>query len=161
MSTRSSVMLEMDNVTSKSSRCSSCPAIVAVLWIVIALARIIYGVVTFKDCPQQVCAFMYLLILALLALFFICTVTMKSESSAAQPPKKPKYSKTGHLCLMGLFLCSAIIAGGTISINQLNNGKISPDAIYCNHKLYTFAFWNTLWEIGLLGFLLRRGCKDF
>ncbi|XP_054457855.1 transmembrane protein 272-like [Anoplopoma fimbria] len=127
----------------------------------LTLARITFGVVYFKDCPQQPNIPNYLLGLALITLLMIPYVTLPCGSFGAHPRELPKGFKACLLCLLGLFLYSWILAGDVwvFSIYQPNYDPAAADGLYCNKTLYTFAFWNAVWETFVILFLLGGLCK--
>ncbi|XP_039677486.1 transmembrane protein 272-like [Perca fluviatilis] len=134
---------------------------VTVQCVVITLARVIFGVVYFKDCPQQPNIPNYLLGLALMTLLKIPYMTLPCESDAAQPQEHPKAFKACLLCLLNLFFCTWILAGDVwvFSVYQPNYDPAAADGVYCDKALYTFAFWNAVWETFLIFVLLARLCK--
>ncbi|KAM6894336.1 transmembrane protein 272-like [Lycodopsis pacificus] len=128
---------------------------------VVILARVIFGVVYLKDCPQQPNIPNYLLGLALIWLLMIPFVTLPCESDAAQPQELPRGFKACLLCSLGLSLCSWILAGDVwvFSVYQPNYDPAAADGLYCNKTLYTFAFWNAVWETFVISVHLARRCK--
>uniref|UniRef100_A0A8C9ZNA7 Uncharacterized protein n=1 Tax=Sander lucioperca TaxID=283035 RepID=A0A8C9ZNA7_SANLU len=106
------------------------------------------GVVYFKDCPQQPNIPNYLLGLALMTLLMIPYVTLPCERDAAQPQEHPKGFKACLPCLINLFFCTWILAGDVwvFSVYQPNYDPAAADGAYCDKTLYTFAFWNAVWE---------------
>ncbi|XP_031145790.1 transmembrane protein 272-like isoform X1 [Sander lucioperca] len=134
---------------------------VTVQWVVITLARVIFGVVYFKDCPQQPNIPNYLLGLALMTLLMIPYVTLPCERDAAQPQEHPKGFKACLPCLINLFFCTWILAGDVwvFSVYQPNYDPAAADGAYCDKTLYTFAFWNAVWETFVILVLLARLCK--
>ncbi|XP_041821426.1 transmembrane protein 272-like isoform X2 [Chelmon rostratus] len=130
-------------------------------WVVLTLARVIYGVAYFNECPQQPNIPNYLLGLALIPLLMIPFVTLPCESEAAQPQEHPKGLKACLLCLIGLFIFMWNLAGGVLvfSVYQPNYDPTAADGLYCDKTLYTFAFWNAVWETLGICFHLAKLCK--
>lgn len=130
-------------------------------WAVLTLVRVIFGVVYFKECPQQPNIPNYLLGLALIPLLMIPFVTLPCESDAAQPREHPKGLKACLLCLMGLFIYVWNLAGDVwvFSVYQPNYDPTAADGLYCDKTLYTFALWNAVFEtFGILSCLAKL-CK--
>ncbi|XP_031145791.1 uncharacterized protein LOC116043324 isoform X2 [Sander lucioperca] len=115
---------------------------VTVQWVVITLARVIFG-------------------LALMTLLMIPYVTLPCERDAAQPQEHPKGFKACLPCLINLFFCTWILAGDVwvFSVYQPNYDPAAADGAYCDKTLYTFAFWNAVWETFVILVLLARLCK--
>lgn len=44
------------------------------------------------------------------------------------------------------------------SVYQPNYDPAAADGLYCNKTLYTFAFWNVVWEIFVIGCQLAKFC---
>ncbi|XP_071315034.1 transmembrane protein 272-like isoform X1 [Trachinotus anak] len=134
---------------------------VTVGWIVLALVRVIFGVVYFKDCPQQPNIPNYLLGLALIPLLMIPFVTFPCESEAAHPQEHPKGCKACLLCLVCLFIYAWILAGDmwVFSVYQPNYDPTAADGLYCSKTLYTFAFWNAVLETSAIWVFLAKVCK--
>ncbi|XP_049923286.1 transmembrane protein 272-like [Epinephelus moara] len=124
------------------------------------LARVAFGAVYFKDCPQQPNIPNYLLGLALAQLLMIPFVTLPCESHAAQPQEQPKGFKACLQCLIALFIFVWILAGDVwvFSVYQPNYDPAAADGVYCDKTLYTFAFWNAVWETFAIFILLARLC---
>ncbi|XP_026209282.1 transmembrane protein 272 isoform X2 [Anabas testudineus] len=119
-----------------------------VVWVFLIPTRVIFGVVFLNDCPQQPNIPNFLLGLALASLLLIPFVTFSCESDAALPQQHPSASKVCLLWLITLFIITWIVAGDVwvFSIYQPNYDPTAGDGLYCNKTLYTFAFWNALWE---------------
>ncbi|XP_078132458.1 uncharacterized protein LOC144534418 isoform X2 [Sander vitreus] len=115
---------------------------VTVQWVVITLARVIFG-------------------LALMTLLMIPYVTLPCERDAAQPQERPKGFKACLPCLITLFFCTWTLAGDVwvFSVYQPNYDPAAADGAYCDKTLYTFAFWNAVWENFVILVLLARLCK--
>ncbi|XP_037614366.1 transmembrane protein 272-like [Sebastes umbrosus] len=125
------------------------------------LAQVIFGVVYFKDCPQQPNIPNYLLGMAFVRLLMVPFVTLPCESDAAQPQEHPRGFKACLLCLISLFFFTWILAGDVwvFSVYQPNYDPEAADGLYCNKTLYTFAFWNAVWETFVVCVFLSRLCK--
>ncbi|XP_071765221.1 transmembrane protein 272-like [Centroberyx gerrardi] len=125
------------------------------------LARIIFGVVYMKDCPQQPNIPSYLLGLALMTLIMASWVILPCESSGAQPQSPPGCLKASLQVLVALCFFTWILAGDVwvFSVYQPNYDPTAADGLYCNKTLYTFAFWNAVWETLTVGTLLAKCCK--
>ncbi|KAM4714748.1 transmembrane protein 272-like [Anableps anableps] len=128
---------------------------------VLTVARVIFGVVYFNDCPQQPNIPNYLLGLALIPLLMIPFVTLPCESYAAQPREHPRGFKACMGGLMGLLIFIWCLSGGVwvFSVYQPNYDPSAADGLYCNKNLYTFAFWNAVLETFGFGVLLAKFCK--
>lgn len=126
-----------------------------------ALAQVIFGVVYFKDCPQQPNIPNYLLGMALASLMMIPYVTLPCESHAAQPQQQPRGFKACLLCLINLSFLMWIVAGDVwvFSVYQPNYDPAAADGLYCNKTLYTFAFWNAVFETFAIWVVLATLCK--
>ncbi|XP_036968270.1 transmembrane protein 272-like isoform X1 [Acanthopagrus latus] len=137
------------------------PVGVTVGCVILTLVRVIFGVVYFKDCPQQPNIPNYLLGLALIPLLMIPFVTLPCESQAAQPQGPPRGFKACLGCLMALFIFTWILAGDVwvFSVYQPSYDPTAADGLYCDKTLYTFALWNAVWETFALWFNLAKLCK--
>ncbi|KAM4564168.1 transmembrane protein 272-like [Fundulus diaphanus] len=133
----------------------------AVTWAVLTVARVIFGAVYLRDCPQQPNIPNYLLGLALICLLMISFVTLPCESDAAHPRERPRGFKACMESLLCLFLVIWNLLGvvWVFSIYQPNYDPSAADGLYCNKTLYTFAFWNALLEMFVFGVLLANFCK--
>ncbi|XP_047429367.1 transmembrane protein 272-like [Mugil cephalus] len=125
---------------------------------VLTVARVIFGVVYFKDCPQQPNIPNYLLGLALITLINIPFVTLPCDF---HPRENPRGCKAVLQGLIGLFIFIWILLGDVwvLSVYQPNYDPTSADGLYCNKTLYTFAFWNAVFESVGLGVLFPSFCK--
>ncbi|KAM9335558.1 transmembrane protein 272-like [Symphorus nematophorus] len=134
---------------------------VTIGWTVLGLTRVIFGVVYFKDCPQQPNIPNYLLGLGLIPLAMIPFVTLPCESEAAQPQENPKGFKACVQCLISLFIIIWILAGDVwvFSVYQPNYDPTAAGGLYCNKTLYTFAFWTAVWETFVIWVMLVNLCK--
>ncbi|GLD53804.1 transmembrane protein 272-like isoform X1 [Lates japonicus] len=134
---------------------------VTVAFVILTLARIIFGVVYFKDCPQQPNIPNFLLGLALIPVLMIPFVILPCETEAAQPQEYPTGCKACLLFLISLFIWIWILAGivWVFSIYQPNYDPTAVDGLYCNKTLYTFAFWNAVYEIYGIWVVLAKLCK--
>uniref|UniRef100_A0A3B4WHG2 Uncharacterized protein n=1 Tax=Seriola lalandi dorsalis TaxID=1841481 RepID=A0A3B4WHG2_SERLL len=143
------------------SVCSSFMMIVSAMLSHCSHHHLSTGVVYFKDCPQQPNIPSYLLGLALIPLLMIPFVTLPCESHAAQPQEHPKGCKACVLCLISLFIYTWILAGDVwvFSIYQPNYDPTAADGLYCSKTLYTFAFWNAMWETLVIWVELARLCR--
>ncbi|XP_070786249.1 transmembrane protein 272-like [Enoplosus armatus] len=132
-----------------------------VIWVVLTLVRVIFGVVYFKDCPQQPNIPSYLLGLALIPLLMIPFVILPCDSHAAQPQGQPRGFKACLMCLISLFIYIWILAGDVwvFSAYQPNYDPTAADGLYCDKTLYTFAFWNAVWETFGIWVFLAKLCK--
>ncbi|XP_007551435.1 uncharacterized protein LOC103137571 isoform X1 [Poecilia formosa] len=133
----------------------------AITWTCLTVARVIFGVVYFRDCPQQPNIPNYLLGLALIALLMIPFVTLPCESYAAQPREHPRGFKACMAGFVVLFIFVWFLLGAVwvFSVYQPNYDPSAADGLYCNKTLYTFAFWNAVLETFGLGALLAKFCK--
>lgn len=131
---------------------------VTVTQAVIILVRVTFGAVYFKNCPQQPNIPSYLLGLAFAQLLMIPYVSLPCESHTAQQPKGFKACLGG---LLALFIFIWILAGDVwvFSVYQPNYDPAAADGVYCDKTLYTFAFWNAVWETFAIFVLLARLCK--
>lgn len=129
--------------------------------VVIIVARVIFGVLYFNDCPQQPNIPNFLLGLALIHLLMIPFVTLPCESDAAQPQEHPKGFKACLGCLLCLFAHIWLLAGDIwiFSVYQPNYDPTAADGLYCDKTLYTFAFWNAVWETFTILVALAKLCK--
>ncbi|MED6237107.1 hypothetical protein ATANTOWER_019063 [Ataeniobius toweri] len=132
-----------------------------ITWTVLTVVRVIFGVVYFRDCPQQPNIPNYLLGLALISLLMIPFVTLPCETYAAQPREHPRGFKACMVCLMGLFIFTWSLLGvvWVFSVYQPNYDPSATDGLYCNKTLYTFAFWNVVLETFGFGVFLAKFCK--
>ncbi|XP_076017064.1 transmembrane protein 272-like [Genypterus blacodes] len=131
------------------------PVSVIVWFAVINLARVIIGVVYFKECPQQPNIPNYILGLVLWSLIMI---QLMSYGSQPQPP--PSCLKACVMVMMSLFIFCWILAGDVwvFSVYQPNYDPTAADGLYCNKTLYTFAFWNALLETFAMVAMLTKNC---
>lgn len=150
--------LQLDPPPPKPQRLTVAATVGAV---VVILARTIIGVVYFKDCPQQPNIPNYLLGLAFMPLMMVPFVTLPCERDAAQPHQHPGVFKACLHFLAGLFILTWILAGNiwVFSVYQPNYDPAAADGLYCNKTLYTFAFWNAVWETFVMFSLLAKLCK--
>uniref|UniRef100_UPI0037E72736 transmembrane protein 272-like n=1 Tax=Semicossyphus pulcher TaxID=241346 RepID=UPI0037E72736 len=130
-------------------------------WTVLILARVIFGVVYLKECPQQPNIPNFLLGLALIQLLLVPFLTLSCEIDAAHPQQQPRGAKACLLCLIVVFTNMWILAGDVwvFSIYQPNYDHTAVDGLYCDKKLYTFAFWNAVWETFVIWLILAKLCK--
>ncbi|KAM9718195.1 transmembrane protein 272-like [Menidia menidia] len=128
---------------------------------VLVVARITFGAVYFRDCPQHPNIPIYLLGLALVSLLSVSFVTLPCESEAAPSRRHPKGFKACLMFLMSVFILIWILLGDVwvFSIYQPNYDPSAADGLYCNRTLYTFAFWNAILETFSLGVELAKFCK--
>ncbi|CAK6952958.1 transmembrane protein 272-like [Scomber scombrus] len=148
--------LQLDPQTSRPPRLSVCAKVAAVI-----LARTIFGVVYLKDCPQQPNIPIYLLGLALVHLIMIPFMNVPRERDTAQPYVRSRFIKPCLQLLVGLSSIVWILAGSVwvFSIYKPNYDPAAADGLYCNKTLYTFAFWNVVWELFSLFVVLAILCK--
>lgn len=137
------------------------PVAITVAWVVLTVVRVIFGILYFNDCPQQPNIPNYLLGLALIPLLMIPFVTLPCESYAAQPQEHPKGFKACLGCLLCFFTYTWILAGDIwiLSVYQPNYDPTAADGLYCDKTLYTFAFWNAVWETFTIWATLAKLCK--
>ncbi|KAM6908960.1 transmembrane protein 272-like [Xenentodon cancila] len=129
--------------------------------IVLTLMRIIFGVAYFKECPQQPNIPNYLLGLALIHLLMTSFVTLPCERDAPPPRDHPRGFKDCMQGILGLFILVWILMGDVwvFLVYQPNYDATAADGLYCNKTLYTFAFWNAVYETVVFGVLLANLCK--
>ncbi|XP_054916262.1 transmembrane protein 272-like isoform X2 [Poeciliopsis prolifica] len=132
-----------------------------ITWTCLTVARVTFGVVYFRDCPQQPNIPNYLLGLALIPLLMIPFVTLPCESYAAQPREPPRGFRACVQGVIGLFIFVWSLLGDVwvFSVYQPNYDPSAADGLYCNKTLYTFAFWNAVFETFGFGVLLAKFCK--
>ncbi|XP_037832278.1 transmembrane protein 272-like isoform X1 [Kryptolebias marmoratus] len=131
-------------------------------WIVLNVARVIFGVVYLKECPQQPNIPNFLLGLVLVAMLMVSFMTFPCESQAAARPREhPSGCKDCVKCLLGLSVFIWILLGDVwvFSVYQPNYDPTAADGLYCNKTLYTFAFWNAVFETFVMGVLLAKFFK--
>eukprot|EP00064_Thunnus_orientalis_P020734 superscaffoldBa00005874_g20879 len=128
---------------------------------VVILTRTIFGVVYFNDCPQQPNIPNYLLGMALIPLIMVQFVTFPCERDAPQPYQRPGVLKACLHFLAAVSIPMWILAGDIwiFSIYQPNYDPAAADGLYCNKTLYTFAFWNAVWETFVMFAFLVKLCK--
>nr|XP_046237107.1 zgc:103586 isoform X1 [Scatophagus argus] len=125
------------------------------------LARVTFGVVYFNDCPQQPNIPNYLLGLALLTLLMVPFVSFPCESNGTRSQQHPKGFRACLMCLICVFIHIWILAGDVwvFSVYQPNYDPTAADGLYCDKTLYTFAFWNAVWETFAICVCLAKLCK--
>ncbi|KAM4565053.1 transmembrane protein 272-like [Fundulus diaphanus] len=133
------------------------PVATALTWIIFTVARVIFGLVYFQDCPLQPNIPKSLLGMTFCHLLMILFETIKWENDAAR-------HRGFKVCLqffLGLFVIIWVSLGvvWVFSIYQPNYDPSAADGLYCNKTLYTFAFWNAVLEMFGFGVLLVRLCK--
>ncbi|XP_030287446.1 transmembrane protein 272-like isoform X2 [Sparus aurata] len=154
-------VLWMFQVKPQPPRPPRLPVGVTVGSVMVALVRVVFGVVYFKDCPQQPNIPSYLLGLALIPLLMIPFMTLPCESQAAQPQELPKGITACLGCLIAMFTFTWILGGDVwvFSVYQPNYDPTAADGLYCDKTLYTFALLNAVWETIVLWFNLAKLCK--
>nr|XP_043877573.1 uncharacterized protein LOC122766622 isoform X6 [Solea senegalensis] len=80
----------MDAVMSGISSPDYCTIAATVVWVLTALARIIYELVFYRDTPQQLTILLCLLSPGLFTLLVIYVVNYLRENNGAESQKKPK-----------------------------------------------------------------------
>ncbi|XP_027893941.1 uncharacterized protein LOC114157285 isoform X1 [Xiphophorus couchianus] len=132
-----------------------------ITWTCLTVTRVTFGIVYFRDCPQQPNIPNYLLGLALIPLLMIPFVTLPCESYGAQTRERPRGFKACMEGFIGLFIFIWSLLGDVwvFSVYQPNYDPSAADGLYCNKTLYTFAFWNAIFETFGFGVLLAKFCK--
>ncbi|XP_029931966.1 uncharacterized protein LOC115376493 isoform X1 [Myripristis murdjan] len=126
----------------------------------LTLARVIFGVVYRTDCPQQPKIPNYLLGLALITLTASRWFIFPCDRSQPRPAT-PSCLQNSLKCFMSLCWIYLMVAGDVwiFSVYQPNYDPTAADGLYCNKTLYTFAFWNAIWESMKFAFLLAKFCQ--
>ncbi|KAM9424144.1 transmembrane protein 272-like isoform 1-T1 [Pholidichthys leucotaenia] len=134
------------------------PVEAVIAWVVLALARVIFGTVYFRDCPQQPYIPIYLLGMALGAMWRLGLVTFPS---VRHRPRELRGFRAFLTCLLDLYISIMFLAGTwwVFSVYQPNYDPTAADGLYCNKTLYTFAFWNVVFEIFGLAVAVVTVCK--
>ncbi|XP_029931969.1 uncharacterized protein LOC115376493 isoform X3 [Myripristis murdjan] len=75
-------------------------------------------------------------------------------------PTHPRLTVAATIELAALTLARVIFGDVWIfSVYQPNYDPTAADGLYCNKTLYTFAFWNAIWESMKFAFLLAKFCQ--
>ncbi|XP_038126198.1 transmembrane protein 272-like [Cyprinodon tularosa] len=150
--------LHLTNPPPRTPRLES--VVTAVIWIALTVARGIFGVLYFWDCPQQPYIPKFLLGMFFFSLMILLGI-IPLANDAARPRQHPRGFKVYLQCFSGLFIIIWILLGDVwvFSVYQPNYDPSAADGLYCNKSLYTFAFWNALFETLAFVVLLARLCK--
>uniref|UniRef100_A0A3B5KZE6 Uncharacterized protein n=1 Tax=Xiphophorus couchianus TaxID=32473 RepID=A0A3B5KZE6_9TELE len=116
---------------------------------------VLSSIVYFRDCPQQPNIPNYLLGLALIPLLMIPFVTLPCESYGLFMNEQNTDSAKLQ-CLSPVYSLGDV---WVFSVYQPNYDPSAADGLYCNKTLYTFAFWNAIFETFGFGVLLAKFCK--
>ncbi|MEQ2291138.1 hypothetical protein AMECASPLE_010378 [Ameca splendens] len=128
----------------------------AVTLTLLTVARAIFGLVYFQDCPQNPNIPKYLLGMAL-----ISSVALLWENDVARQRQHPRGFKACLQGFLALFIFVWLLLGDVwvFSVYQPNYEPSAADGLYCNKTLYTFAFWNAVYETFGFGVVLTQLCK--
>nr|XP_043877568.1 uncharacterized protein LOC122766622 isoform X2 [Solea senegalensis] len=156
----------MDAVMSGISSPDYCTIAATVVWVLTALARIIYELVFYRDTPQQLTILLCLLSPGLFTLLVIYVVNYLRENNGAESQKKPKRATATQVCLLGLIICTTVVTGGVWVFTlhfppaQHNSGRtVFNNNVFSRQNLFLFTFCNAVWDIYAIVFILLRSLK--
>nr|XP_043877569.1 uncharacterized protein LOC122766622 isoform X3 [Solea senegalensis] len=127
----------MDAVMSGISSPDYCTIAATVVWVLTALARIIYELVFYRDTPQQLTILLCLLSPGLFTLLVIYVVNYLRENNGAESQKKPKRATATQVCLLGLIICTTVVTDRTCSClhSAMQCGISTPLFSSCSEAL--------------------------
>ncbi|KAM9424145.1 uncharacterized protein KZ484_008866 isoform 2-T2 [Pholidichthys leucotaenia] len=81
--------------------------------------------------------------------------------SVRHRPRELRGFRAFLTCLLDLYISIMFLAGTwwVFSVYQPNYDPTAADGLYCNKTLYTFAFWNVVFEIFGLAVAVVTVCK--